>query len=131
MMTLFQIVGLYVAINILLLVILSYLVVAIRGSAKISLGDGDNETLRRRIRVQANFTEYAPLAMIGLFVLAGLNASPIWLHSLGGTFTCGRILHAFGLGSTSGESKARFFGMILTWGSLLVMAGYLLFKVFI
>ena len=129
-MTLFQIVGLYVALNIVLLITLSYRVVAIRGSEKVSLGDGGNEVLRRRIRAQANLTEYAPLAMIGLLLLAGLNAGALWLHGLGGAFTLGRYMHAFGLSSTSGDSKARFFGMILTWGSMLVMAGYLLFKVF-
>ncbi|MCF6275195.1 MAG: MAPEG family protein [Robiginitomaculum sp.] len=79
--------------------------------------------------MQGNFTEYAPLALIGLFAMAGLSANPYWLHGAGGAFTLGRIMHAVGFSGNSGISFGRFAGMILTWGSMLVMAVYLLYQV--
>ncbi len=128
-MTLFEIVSLYVAINIILLIVLSYRVGGTRKKDSIGIGDGGSEALQRAIRVQGNFTEYAPLALIGLFAMAGLSANPYWLHGLGIAFTLGRVLHAIGFSGNSGISFGRFAGMILTWGSMLVMAVYLLYRV--
>ena len=125
-MTLFEIVALYVALNILILLVLTYLVIRQRRADRIGIGSGGNETLERAIRVPGNFTEYAPMALIGLFAMAGLSAAPIWLHVTGGLFTVGRLLHAFGYSRNSGTSVGRFGGMILTLLAFLVMAGYLL-----
>ncbi|MBL4871329.1 MAG: MAPEG family protein [Robiginitomaculum sp.] len=130
-MTLFEIAALYIAINILILFTLTYLVIRQRNNEKIIFGDGDSESMQRAIRVHGNFTEYAPMALIGIFAMAGLSASPYWLHGVGIAFTTGRILHAFGYTKTTGESKGRFIGMILTGLSLLTIAGYLLFSVVI
>jgi len=129
-MTLFEIVALYGAINIILLVILSYRVGGARKKHSIGIGDGGNEALQRAVRVQGNFTEYAPLAIVGLLLMASLSANPYWRHGVGGAFTLGRVFHAVGLGGTSGISFGRVAGMVLSWGSLLVMALYLLYKVF-
>ena len=76
-MTLFEIVGLYVALNSLLLAILTYRVGTVRLKEKIYLGSDDNFHLQKRIRAQGNYTEFAPIALIGLFMLASLNALPI------------------------------------------------------
>jgi hypothetical protein len=55
--------------------------------------------------------------MLGLFVLSQF-AVPVWaIHGLGGVFTLGRVLHAFGLSVTA--LWARQFGMILTWLGML------------
>jgi len=129
-MTLFEIVALYGAINIILLVILSYRVAGVRKKHSIGIGDGGNEALQRAVRVQGNFTEYTPLAIVGLLLMASLSATPYWLHGVGGAFTLGRILHAVGLGGTSGLSFGRVAGTALSWGSLLVIGLYLLYKVF-
>ena len=128
-MTLFEIAALYIAINILILFTLTFLVIRQRNNEKIIFGDGDSESMQRAIRVHGNFTEYAPMALIGIFAMAGLSASPYWLHGVGIAFTTGRILHAFGYTKTTGESLGRFIGMILTGLSLLTIAGYLLFTV--
>lgn len=128
-MTLFEIVALYGAVNIILLIVLSYRVGSVRKKNSIGIGDGGNEALQRTIRVQGNFTEYTPLAIIGLLLMAGLSAHPYWLHAMGIAFTLGRILHAVGFSGNSGVSFGRLAGMVLTWGSLLVMALYLLYMV--
>ena len=128
-MTLFEIVALYGAINMILLIVLSYRVAGTRKKHSIGIGDGGDEALQRAIRVQGNFTEYTPMAIIGLLLMAGLNADPYWLHGMGIAFTAGRVLHAIGFSGNSGVSFGRLAGMVLTWGSLLVMALYLLYKV--
>ena len=128
-MTLFEIVALYSALNIILLIVLSYLVAGKRRKNSIGIGDAGNEALQRAIRVQGNFTEYVPLALIGLLMMASLGAAPYWMHITGAMLTLGRVLHAFGLSKNSGASTQRVVGMILTWGALLIAAAYLLYAV--
>jgi len=128
-MELFEIATLFTAINILILFALTFLVIRQRRSRAIAMGHNDNETMQRAIRVHGNFTEYAPLAMIGLFAMAACGASPYWMYGLGTAFTLGRIMHAFGYSKTTGRSIGRFYGTVITLLSLLVMALYLLFLV--
>ncbi len=128
-MTLFEIVALYIALNILILFTLTFLVIRQRRGQEISMGHGDSESMQRAIRVHGNFTEYAPLALIGMFAMAGLSASPTWLHGVGIAFTLGRLLHAFGYSKVTGKSFGRLYGMMITGFTLLTIAGYLLYKV--
>jgi uncharacterized membrane protein YecN with MAPEG domain len=44
------------------------------------------------------------------------------VHVLGATFFIARILHAIGLGKSIGTSMPRFWGMILTFLVLLILA---------
>jgi len=129
-MTLFEIVALYVAINILILFTLTFLVIRQRRQQSISMGHKDSESMQRAIRVHGNFTEYAPLAMIGLLMMASLGATPAWLHGVGIAFTLGRLMHAFGYSKATGKSIGRFYGMLITGLSLVTIAVYLLVKVF-
>ena len=96
-MTLFEIVALYVAINLILAPLLMYRVGKVRIGKKIDLGDGGDSELFSRIRAHANFIENAPLLLIGLIALASLSANPLVLHIFGATFTLGRIFHALGM----------------------------------
>jgi len=93
------------------------------------MGHNDSESMQRAIRVHGNFTEYAPMAMLGLFGMAACGASTYWMYGIGGAFTLGRLLHALGYSKVSGLSFGRFYGMVFTSLSLLVMALYLLFLV--
>jgi len=129
-MELFEIATFFVAINILILIVLTSLVTRQRRSQSISMGHNDNEDMQRAIRVHGNFTEYAPLAMLGLFGMAASGASPYWMYGIGGAFTLGRIMHAFGYSKTTGKSIGRFYGIIITLVSMLVMALYLLYLIF-
>lgn len=129
-MTLFEIAGLYTALNILLLLGLSFRVGQIRIGEKVSLGDGDNDLLYRRIRAHGNFTEYAPLSLIALFFMANLLAAPIVMHLAGAAFIIGRILHAAGMEAPKASGKGRVIGMILTMLTLLGQAGTILFLIF-
>ena len=117
-MTEFQAAALWVGLHILLMWYLKLRVGATRGKTKVNFGDGDNEQMQRSLRVQGNAVEDVPVTLIGLVMLAFVSA-PLWLiHAGGGVLLVSRILHAFGLGKSSGLS----FGCLVgTLGSIIVM----------
>ena len=106
--------GFYTAINLIILMVLALRVSLQRRTAKVSLGHGDDEPLRRRIRVHANAAEWMPGALVGLVILALLDAPTLLIHGLGATLVVGRGLHAYGLGGSSESSFGRFTGTVLT-----------------
>lgn len=128
-MTLFEIVALYAAILMLLYVLLSVRVARTRFKQKVGVGDGGDEIVLRAVRVHGNFMEYVPLALVGMIMMASLGAAPNWLHGIGIALTVGRFSHAIGLTKSAGPTLFRVVGMILTWGSIAVMAIYLLLKI--
>jgi uncharacterized membrane protein YecN with MAPEG domain len=93
----------------------------VRISQKVSIGDGGNEHVIRRMRAHANFVESAPfvLALIGVIELAG-KGSP-WLAYVAGAYFIARILHAFGM-EPDGFEKGRVIGTITTLLTLLGLA---------
>ena len=111
---------LFAALHILLMLVLTWRVVAKRRTLQIGIGSGGDHALERTIRTHANFTEYVPLAllMLGLLELSGVAA--LWLWGFGTLLLVGRLLHAQGLSRKSGYSPGRFSGAALT---LLVLAG--------
>ena len=99
----------------LLLIFLSAYVIAGRLKFKVDLGDGDNPDLVQRIRAQANFVEYVPLALILLMLVEYGRVGPKWLPmAMGGSLILGRVLHAQGLIASPGASIGRFVGTNLT-----------------
>lgn len=109
----------YTGLLALLFLTLSARVIMYRRAHRLSLGDTGDKALLKRMRVQANCAEYVPIAVILLLVLELGAAKPWLLHLLGASFLFGRVLHAYGLGSTPQNFPARQLGMILT---LLVIA---------
>lgn len=123
-MTLFEIVALYVALNLLLAPFLMFRVGQVRMGKSIHIGDGGDELMHSRIRAHGNFTENAPLALLGLIALAMLSAPPIALHVFGATFFLGRVAHAMGM---SGKWKqGRLVGTFLTMLVFITQALYIL-----
>ena len=123
-----QIAALYIALNMILAPILMFRVGQVRISKKIDLGDCGDELMRARIRAHGNFTENAPLALLGLLGLAMLQAHPIAIHVFGAAFFIGRILHAMGMAKTF--DQGRMFGTLLTVLTFFTQAGYILFLIF-
>ena len=113
--------ALYIAANILLLWYLSFRVIGRRQSARVSLGTGGDAELEIRTRVHGNASEYIPVTMLGLFVLATLGAPGWAIHAAGGVFTFGRLMHPIGLSRTILPLRAG--GMVLTWLGMLSVAG--------
>jgi uncharacterized membrane protein YecN with MAPEG domain len=89
----------------------------VRMAEKISMGDGGNDKMLRRMRAQANFTEYAPFALVLIVVLelAGQGGTALAISAL--AFMIGRVFHALGMDNDA--SKGRMIGMILTMPILL------------
>ena len=107
----------------LVLLALAGYVIAGRVTFKIGIGDGGNEAMRRRIRAQANFIEYVPMALILLILVETESIGPYWLAAaMGVTLVIARIWHAQGLLSSSGTSVGRFMGTNLTMMVILVGA---------
>lgn len=123
-----EIVALYAGVNILLLLILAYVVVASRRRHNIRLGDAGNEDFLRAQRAHGNAAEYIPAGLVGLLILALLEpAAPLWLlHAAGLTLTLGRILHGVGL-NTGVLNLGRQLGVVLTWVAYLLIGGGLLY----
>lgn len=111
----------YAGLSGLILLGLSFQVVALRRRFQVGLGSGDQPELERAIRVHANFCEYTPMALIILLTLELSGALPsAVVHVLGLALVLGRFLHAWGLSQTAGVSRGRFIGTLLTWTMLLV-----------
>jgi uncharacterized membrane protein YecN with MAPEG domain len=110
----------------LLLVALSAQVVLARRRFRVGLGTGSEEGLQQAIRVQANFVEYVPFAVI-LLVLAELTGLPLpALHGAGVLLVASRILHAIGLTQSPGRSFGRFYGTAGTWLMIVALSLWIL-----
>jgi hypothetical protein len=108
-------------------VLLSYRVVQQRGHG-VSLGDGGDPVLLRRIRAHGNFAEYVPilLVMLGMLELSGART---WLlHLLGITLLVARLLHGYALSFTESWKFGRFYGTLLTFILLPVAGGLCLWQ---
>ncbi|MBV1701098.1 MAG: MAPEG family protein [Hyphomicrobiales bacterium] len=106
--------------------VLAAMVSAQRRAAHVSLGDGGDAVLLRRIRAHGNFTEVAPFVMIGLIGLAMSGSSGITVLVLGGLFILARIAHAVGLYGSDGRSPGRLIGVLVSWVVLAVIGVKLL-----
>lgn len=113
-------VTLYVALNALLLLGLAYNVGSRRSEQnQLQPGDIGDAELTRAIRAHGNFTEYAPMVLILLIILALLGLRPIWLHIYGVVFTAGRAVGAIGMMRAKHPNGLRFVGNLVTGLALL------------
>lgn len=118
--------GWYAAWLALLALWLAWRVVLRRRDTGIGIGDGGDIELTRRQRAQGNFLEQVPMALL-LLLLLDLGSCPAWaLHGFGITLLAGRLLHAWGISHSEGTSFGRLAGTLLTWLTVLGMAGLLL-----
>lgn len=114
---------LYLGLFGLLMVILKLNVGRVRASKKINLGDGNDESMQRAIRVQGNAVEDMPVVLLGLLGLGLLDSPVLLIHALGATFLVARILHAVGLGGMPGAGVGRLIGTLLSLILMLATAG--------
>ena len=112
---------------IILLLVLSVLVVRQRRKHRIAIGDGGAPELLQAIRAFGNATEYIPVGVGALAVLAVVAASPLAVHLTGVMLFAGRLIHAVGLSRTTGTSLGRTIGMSLTWIAYVFAAVALIF----
>jgi uncharacterized membrane protein YecN with MAPEG domain len=106
------------------LVVLSWRVIRFRQSGGASLGDGGDKTLQRRIRAQANLTEYAPLFVVLVALLELQRGNVAVLALLSVAFLLGRLAHGYALAFTDGNVLGRVGGMGLTLGASVLAVAY-------
>ncbi len=82
-----------------------------RRDYKVSVGDGGQEPLLRRMRAQANFIEHAPFFLILTLGLELSGANRYALAAIAAVFILARIAH--GLGMDAGANRRlRAYGMM-------------------
>ena len=119
-----MITGLYASFLATWLVILSFRVIALRGSpvfAFLKLTP-DEEMLQRSIRAHANLSEYAPMMLILLYLLELGGAEASALHGLGLSFLVGRLMHGVCFGFMRSSMPLRIGGTVLPLTPLLIAA---------
>ncbi len=112
---------LYAGILALLFFVLSIRVIKMLGTG-ISLGDGGNPIMLRRIRGHANFAEYVPFILLMMGFLEVSHFPAYLLHGIGAVLVVGRLLHGFALSFTEKFFLGRFLGTVLTFTALNVSA---------
>lgn len=117
---------LYAGLSGVLLIALSVQVVLARRRFRVGLGAGTEQGLQQAIRVQANFVEYVPFAVL-LLVIAEIQGLPVAaIHAAGILLVVSRVLHAIGLSQSPGLSFGRFYGTAGTWLVILGLSSWLL-----
>lgn len=123
--------GLWAGLLILLMVLLSTLVVARRRRRLVAFGDGGHDDLAAASRAFGNASEYAPIGIAALILLALLGAPEVAIHAIGATLFVGRVAHALGLLFQKGPSLGRILGMALTYLTLVASAAGLIVLAFL
>ena len=99
----------------LLALVLASRVVDSRRSEKVSLGDGGNELVQRRMRAQGNFNDYVPMTVI-LVGLAEFQNANFWLLAgISTAFLVARVAHGYAMAFTDGWVPGRFYGTVVTF----------------
>ena len=116
------IVSTYAALLALGFVLLSIRVIRLRRSRKVAIGTNGDPLVERAMRVHANFAEYAPLALLLLFMLEMKGGNVYWLNLLCATLLAGRASHAYGVSSPSEDFRFRVAGMMMTFTVIVAAA---------
>ena len=124
-----MITGTYASLLAILLVGLSFRVIALRGTPALkwfAFGNDGEETLQRAVRGQGNLIEYTPIFLILLLVaeMGGLNENA--LHSYGTVFLVARLMHGLCFGLLKFSKVLRVGGTLLTLFSILGLAALVL-----
>lgn len=110
--------ALYVGLHALLAVLLANFVLYVRlRTGKVPSWQPD-----AALRVQANFIENVPIALLCLMVLEIQGAPAMVLHGCGISLFVLRLLHAWGLGTREGANYPRLIGAQGTFVLIAVMA---------
>jgi uncharacterized protein len=100
-----------------------------RTKGGVSIGDGGDEFLIRRMRAHANFVESAPFVLVLLATLEATGGTNNWLWGLGILYIVGRLAHGLGMDG-GGFAKGRMVGTLITMVVLLGLAGWALWIVY-
>ena len=116
--------ALYVGLNLLLTLVLAINVVRHRFKGE----SGDPVALEKAVRAHGNNTEYVPVILVGLGVMAMMGASVQTISILGGTLFVARVFHAYGIQQAKVPNIFGMVGNIVTWLVMLCVATTLLMQ---
>jgi len=116
--------ALYVGLNLLLTLVLAINVVRHRFKGE----SGDPVALEKAVRAHGNNTEYVPIILVGLGVMAMMGASAQTISILGGTPFMARVFHAYGIQQAKVPNIFGMVGNIVTWLVMLCVATTLLMQ---
>ena len=102
---------------------LSARVVTARRPLKISVGDGGDDVVLRRMRAHANFAENMPIFLILLAALEIAGGDRTIVVPAAIAFVIARIAHGIGMDGGS-VARLRMLGMMTTTIAILLLAGY-------
>jgi uncharacterized protein len=102
-----------------------------RGTLKISAGDGGNPELALAMRRHGNFIEWVPMALILIALLEFNGASPMTVHGFGAALVVFRICHAVGLKQDTMGVPTRIIGAGGTAILVAVVSIWLIVKFFV
>ena len=105
--------ALYAGLMGLMLVPISAWVSYKRGKTNIWFFDGGNESLGRAIRVQGNFIEYVPMALLLIGIVEWSGGASWIVDALGIALVAARLIHAWGL--YAHQNSGRILGATITW----------------
>jgi uncharacterized protein len=118
----------YAALFGIMFVVLSVRVADMRRTTQTTIGAGGNRMLERRIRVQGNFAEYVPIALL-LLVLAEMQGySRLLLHALCITLLLARLVHAYGVGREPEDVRFRATATVTSASVIIITALLLLYS---
>ncbi|NWG23135.1 MAG: MAPEG family protein [Pseudorhodoplanes sp.] len=120
------IVPLYASLLAVMLIVLSVRVIRLRRAAGVPIGHGGQHALERSMRVQANFAEYVPIALILLSFVEMQDWPWPAIHALCIVLLAGRLTHAFGLAREPEDFRYRVTGMAMTFAVLGISAAMIL-----
>jgi uncharacterized membrane protein YecN with MAPEG domain len=103
----------------LMLVALSWRVMRMRAKLDVAMGDGGERALNVAVRIQGNFIEYVPMALILLYFCEILGWSPLALHGLGTALVAARLAHVHGMLQKNAAGKGRRWGARLTFAVII------------
>lgn len=92
-----------------------------RTSQKVSVGDGGNELVIRRMRAHANFIESTPIVLILIAALEITGGTSNGLWFVGIAYIFGRLAHPLGMDGGA-LAKGRMVGTLITMLTLVGLA---------
>jgi uncharacterized membrane protein YecN with MAPEG domain len=119
-MTLPHIVPVYAGLLGLMLVALSWRIMRMRARLEIMVGDGADRDLNVAVRMQGNFIEYVPMALMLLYFNEAVGWSPYIIHGLALILLIARVAHVHGMSRENAMGKGRRLGARMTFAVIIV-----------
>lgn len=114
-----EITAVYAGLLGLMLVALSWRIMRMRARLAVVMGDGGEKDINIAVRMQGNFIEYVPMALL-LICFDEILGWPSWtVHALCISLLVARVAHVHGLAQKNAMGAGRRFGARLTFAVLI------------